>query len=250
LLLKFERHSSLDKFTKEIKKEKNVVSWGRVYGKYDLYVNSVFKNEKELGDFISKLYSDKEPISDYFVVKPYFAELYPLKFFNHKEKKDWTFIGINNGKIKLDENDKKLLKILSKNGRARIIDIASELKISSELVLYKLKKFKKEGILLGSRIIFDMKVLGYYFSEIMINLQNLSQKNIEKIKRFARNSKHTNSLIISLTKPNCIIQLFHKEDSELRKTIEELKKTFPEDKIDIEIILIDADEEIRTLPFL
>src|SRR3989344_1153111 len=51
LLLKFERHSSVNKFMKEIRNNKNVVSWGRVYGKYDLYINSVFKNEKELGDF-------------------------------------------------------------------------------------------------------------------------------------------------------------------------------------------------------
>lgn len=252
LFLKFEKPSSIKLFSQKIVKSKNCVSWGTVFNKYDLVVNCVFKDEKELSDYISKLVSDSEnPISDYFVIKPYFAELYPLKFFNHKDREKFSVIESNSKQIKFDNKDMGILKALDKDGRARLVDIASKLNISSELCLYKLRKLYKDKIILGSRIQFDMNKLGYYFSLILLNIRNFSEDNQNKIKQFAKNSKHVNSLIFSLMKPNCIIQLFHKEESELRKSIEEIKELFKDESFEIDVMLINQDEEeINTLPFL
>ncbi len=54
-----------------------------------------------------------------------------------------------------------------------------------------------------------------------------------------------------INKPNCFISLFYKNESELRKTIEELKKLFNEDSIEVDILPVRSEEEeINTLPFL
>jgi DNA-binding Lrp family transcriptional regulator len=145
----------------------------------------------------------------------------------------------------------EILKILSENGRTRLIDIAIKSKISSELTLYRLKKLKSKKIILGNRIQFNMSLLGYFFTLILINFRNFSEKNKEKIRSFVKSSKNTNSLIFNLQKPNCIIQIFHKGVEEVRENIEKIKSMFNEDSIEINVLQIGEDEEkIRPLPFL
>jgi hypothetical protein len=96
-----------------------------------------------------------------------------------------------------------------------------------------------------------MSSLGYFFTIITLNLRNFSEKNKAKMKSFAKDSKNISSLIFNLHRPNCIIQLFHKDEKEIRETIEKLKKLFNEDSIEINVLPIGEDEEkIRPLPFL
>lgn len=251
LLLKFERPSSIKQFISELKDDKNCISYGKIYGKYDLYLNAVFKSEKELGDYIARIDEKENLISHYLILKPYFAELYPLKFFNHKNKETIVYSYKERKTRKFDDKEIEILKILAKNARARIIDIAKKVGLSAELIIYKIKKLKKDGVIVGSRIQFDMSKLNFYFSLLTLNIKNFSKTKQEKIKRFAENSKHVNSLTFLLGKPNCTIQLFHKEESELRKTIEEIKELLKEESFEIEVLLIGDDEhEINPLPFL
>lgn len=250
LLLKFEKPRMSEKFPGKL--NKNCISYGKVYGKYDLYLNCIFKDEKELNEFISRLFENESNfISEYLIIKPQFAEIYPLKFFNHSNNEDYILFSKNNKEAKLDKIDLKILKILSEDGRARLIDIAIKANISSERALYKLKRLRKEKIILGNRIQFNMALLGYFFTIITINFRGFSEKNKEKIKSFVKSSKHTNSLIFNLQKPNCIIQLFHKNEEEVRETITKIKELFKDDSIELDPMSIGEDEGlINPLPFL
>jgi len=252
LLLRFEKPPYKNKFIEGLAKNKNCISWGNVFGKYELYVNCIFKDETEFSKFIGNLISNSQyPLLDSLVIKPFFAEMYPLKLFRHKDRENFLIIDNTNKKIKLDDKDMKILKALNEDGRIRLIDIASKSRISSESALYKLKKLYKEKVVLGSRMQFDMEKLGYSYSIISLNIKNFSEKNKEKIKRFVRQSEFTNSLIFSLMKPNCIIQLFYKEEAELRKVIDQIRKLFSDESVDIDILMLDQEEkEVNSLPFI
>ena len=248
LLLKFDKSSLQKQFIKKINNSKYCISWGYIYGKYDLYMNIIFKNKDEFEKYLSQLLEKKE-ILDYFILDPTFTELYPLKFFNYK-KPEYQFTQTSE-KIKIDNTDLKILKALNQDFRMKLIDIAEKVEISPELTLHRLRKLQKEKIILGSRIQFNSEKLGYHFSMIILNIRNFSETNKNKIKQFARNSKHINTLNFSLTKPNCIIQLFHKEESELRQTIQKIKELFADNIIDLELMLItDETEKVNALPFL
>ncbi|MFA6023333.1 MAG: Lrp/AsnC family transcriptional regulator [Candidatus Pacearchaeota archaeon] len=252
LFLKFEKPKMAEDFSKNLVKDKNCMSYGKVYGEYDLYLNCIFKDEKDFNEFVSKLFENETNfITNHIIIKPQFTELYPLKFFNHLNKEDYLISSESEKETKLDKVDLKILEILSENGRARLIDIAIKSRISSELALYRLKRLKKEKVILGNRIQFNMSKLGYFFTIILINFRNFSEKNKDKIKSFVKTSKNTNSLIFNLHKPNCIIQLFHKDEKEIRESIEKIKELFKEDSIEINVLQIGEDEkEIRPLPFL
>ena len=216
-----------------------------------MFIQGVFKNEEEINKYVFNLIEkNNEIISDYLVIKPYFVELYPLKFLG---KTGGSFVMLEKYEkgINLDEKDKKILKILQDNGRAKLVEIAEETGISAELALYKIKKLQKEKVILGSRIWFDMEKLGYFYSIVVIDLKNFSEKNQKKLKEFAKDSKYVNSIIFSYNKPYCFIQLFHKENIELAKAIEELKEKFKDEAIELDVILLKSEgEEINALPFL
>jgi len=252
LLLKFEKPKMAEEFSKNLNKSRNCMSYGKVYGKYEVYMNCIFKDEQELNNFISKLFENKENfITDYLLINPQFIELYPLKIFEYSNSENYPLISNESRQVKLDKTDMNILKILSKNGREKLINIAIKANISSELALYRLKRLKSEGIILGNRIQFDMAKLGYFFSLILINFRNFSKSNKEKIEAFVKKSKNINSLIFNLQKPNCILQIFHKEEKEVRVKVDEIKKLFNEESIDIEILPLGEEEvEIRPLPFL
>ena len=208
--------------------------------------NAIFKNNQEVEKFISTLVENNK-LENYQIIDPYFAELYPLKFLDNKEKENYQLKN-NEEKIILDELDLKILKELSKNGRIKLLDLSVKLNTNNTTVLYRLKKLKENKIILGNRIAFNTKQLGYNYTAILINFKTKDAK--EKIKQFARSSKNTNSLILQLNKPNAIIQFFYKEEQELRKEITKLKKTLEEEKIETETIHTTEEEHINTTPFI
>ena len=249
LFIKFERSKDIDTFYHKKERDPHCISKGNAYGKYDIYLNLIFKDENELQDYIFKLINGKESIIDYLIIRPHYAELYPLKMLNN-QKIETYLIFHSSEKQKLDNKEIEILKLIENDGRTKLIDIAKKANISGELALYKLKQLYKKKIIIGQRIQFNMERLGYYFSLLLINLKNLSKENQIKIQRFCHRSQYINSLIFSLMKPNCIIQVFHKAESELRKTIEDLKELLKNESIDLEILFINDEDKINTLPFL
>ncbi|MBM3200011.1 Lrp/AsnC family transcriptional regulator [Candidatus Woesearchaeota archaeon] len=252
LLLRFNKPNQMQIFLEEHKKDRNWISRGKVLAKYDMFMHLLFNDEKERNEYLSDmLQTHNEYIADCLILSPYFGALYPIKFLGSNKGGDYILTEYGQGVVELDEKDKSILKALAKDARAKIIDIAKEIGISAELVLYRLRKLKKEGILLGSRIQFDMDKLGYFYASLLINIKNFSLKNQNKLKTFAKNAPYVTSIAFMVNKPNCFISLFYKNENELRKTIEELKKLFNGDSIEMDIFFVKSEEEeINTLPFL
>lgn len=250
-LIKFTKPSYIKEFHKKLEKDSFWISKGLVHNKYDLFIQGIFKEEKEINEYffnVTKEYS--ESIEEILIIKPFYNEMYPLKFLGDKSGNNIVIIGGLSGEVKLDEKDKKIMKALGEDGRIKLIDLAKKAGISAELALYKIRRLKKEKIIVGSRIMFDMNKLGYNYSLLQINLKNFSIENQNKLKEFADNNKHVNSITFSLAKPNCFIQLFHKEQSVIKKTIDELKNLFINENISIDVILLNNEgEEVNPLPF-
>jgi len=252
LIIKFEKLSSLPKFTKELEKSKNMISFGKVYGKYDLYITAIFKNEIEFSEFLSALLgATGHLINDYIFIKPFFGKVYPLRFLGSNETGDYPMIRDNISKtIELDEKDRKILKMLSDDARIKLVDMASKINTSGEVVLHRIKRLKKQGIILGPRTHFNMKKMGYFFTVIFIDIKNFSKVNQDKLKDFANKTKNVDSIVFSHSRPNCFMQIFHKDEETLRKTINDLKELFVNSQISVEPLLIeDQENEANMLPF-
>lgn len=245
ILLRFKNKTSKATFIKTLSSNKNCISWGKVYSKYDLIALFIFKDEKDFNRYIESLRN----LENYQIIRPIYSTLYPLKFLKNYKPEEIKVIEEYDEKIRnLDNKEKEILKILQTDNRTKLVDIASKTKISSELAIYKLRKLQKDKIIIGSRIQFNMDKLEYYFTLIFIET-DLSVNTKDKIRNYCKKSKHINSLIIQNNKPQYIVQLFHKTEEELRETIDELRKLL--ELATLEIIPIGEDEpEVNTLPFI
>src|SRR3990167_4933870 len=211
LLLKFTKPIYARSFFSKGRKDKNLFDLAQISNKYNIGMEIFFRDEKEFREYLNKLLNEqKDKVSDYFIFGPYYSKLWPLKFLKGEKEQGVDFT-TESKEVSLDKQEIKILKMLADDGRERIVEIADKLKISPELALYKIKKLHERKIVLSSAIIFDMKKLGYYLSSILINIQNFSKENEKKIKDFAEKSETARSIVLSTLKPNCFIQLFHKE---------------------------------------
>lgn len=252
IFLKFQKKLSEKEAKNKTHEGKNCQSWGRVYGNYDMYMTAIFKTQKELNSYLTSLMDNKEnPLSSYLVIDPYFNELYPLKFIGGKTGESYLAVGHSDIKYKPDKTDLRILKTLEENGRSKIVDIAEKAGISAELALHRLKKLRKEKVILGSRVVFDIEKLGYYYTAVTFHIPNFSEEKQDKIKKFVKNSSFISSLIFTLHKPNCLINIVHKNEKELRKIIENMRDIIDE-PAEIETIPLghEEDEKINTLPYL
>ncbi|MDP1695131.1 MAG: Lrp/AsnC family transcriptional regulator [Candidatus Woesearchaeota archaeon] len=229
---------------------KNTLSVGDVVSSFDIFVNFICENKNEFDSiFSSFLEKHKEEIQSYEIFNTTYAEFFPLKAFGN-QKNEISYKAVEpKQKIDLDKKEIDILKELEKNGRSKIIDIASKIGISGELALYKLKQLRKKEVILGNRIQFDMQKLGFYFSILRLKVKNLDQILKEKIRHFCKTKKYTNALIFSISDYNVLIQLFYQNEDELRKAINELNEEFREYITQDSLILIENEMTARTIPF-
>ena len=237
-----------ENFINKLKGMKNVISFGDIITNYDFFVTMVAKDLEEFQEIYYNLLSEfKDDIeySDYFIITN--GLLFPLKMFGKYKDENYNLIG-KNEKARIDDDEIKILKTLEKNSRIRIVELAKEVKLSPELILYKLKQLKKKGIILGSRIQFNMKKLGFYFAVIRLKFIVLNKKETSKIIEYSKLHKHINSVSFGISDYNCMIQIFYQNEDELRNSILDIKNELKGSITKFEVIHIGEDEFIKTLP--
>jgi len=81
----------------------------------------------------------------------------------------------------IDATDRRILKILQENGKAKIKDIAEELKITNTPVFDRIKRLEKNGYIKGYTTIVDSKLLGFsLISFCTVSLENHTTENIQQ----------------------------------------------------------------------
>lgn len=65
------------------------------------------------------------------------------------------------GKTQFDSTDRKILKYLIKNARMPFLEIARECNISGAAVHQRIKKLDEAGLILGSRLMIEPRMLGF-----------------------------------------------------------------------------------------
>ena len=89
-------------------------------------------------------------------------------------------------KINLDAIDRKILRFLVKNARMPFLEIARECGISGAAIHHRIRKLDDSGVILGSRLIVDPKMMGFAVcAHISITLKDpqLLTKTVEELKK-------------------------------------------------------------------
>lgn len=90
---------------------------------------------------------------------------------------------------KLDKTDLKLLFELDKNSKIAVTSLAKKLKISREIVKYRIKKLTSDGVIKSFTAMINPAKFGYIIYKTYLKLQNLDDEKEKSLLDFLRNHK-------------------------------------------------------------
>ncbi len=90
--------------------------------------------------------------------------------------------------VKLDKKDRQILYELDRNARQPLSKIAKKVSLSRESILYRLKRYHKEGIIRNYLTIINTSRLGYTHHKVYVKLHNITnEEEKEMIDSLIRN---------------------------------------------------------------
>ncbi|MBI4453122.1 AsnC family transcriptional regulator [Candidatus Woesearchaeota archaeon] len=114
-------------------------------------------------------------------------------------------------KIKLDLNDKKILKELDLNSRQSNTAIAKATRLSKNIVNYRIKRMEDEGIIEGYTTTFDYSKLGYLLVRVYFDFYETDQKKEDELINFLINDQKTSRISRASGKWDVIASFFVKD---------------------------------------
>jgi DNA-binding Lrp family transcriptional regulator len=162
---------------------------------------------------------------------------FPLKCIGRKEE---TLLNSKKQikKVKIDDKDLLILKKLANDARVNVIDIAKEIKISSDSVIYRIKNLTKNNIILGYGISINETFLGLEKYKLIIKLNDIDDKTWKQLLTFLESHKATQYIKRTVGQWDLSITLLAKSQDDLRKIIIDIKNNLRDALNEYKIILL------------
>lgn len=126
---------------------------------------------------------------------------------------------------KYDDIDHKILRTVTENGQASIVELAKKIKMTSKAALYRLRRLENKSIILGYNALIDTNKLGYSFYKIDFYLSDIL--NLKRMFEFAKQYKNIVYRMRTIGGPDFEIEVMVKNVFEMKELINEIRKNFP-----------------------
>jgi Lrp/AsnC family transcriptional regulator, leucine-responsive regulatory protein len=198
--------------------------WDKIINKYRKYIN-------------------KHSVEFYTHIRQY-PKSYIIK---QKNSERGTLVGASKEMAQIVKLDKQLLKVLSNNGRMALLEIATKLKTSPQVIRNHIKKLEKNKVILGYRALIDVSFLGYRYYKAFINL--LNTERMQELQQFCL--QHPNILNVNRTMGgrDFEIELQTKSFDEFDSIMNEIRKQFAGTIDDYEFVIARKEKKMVYFPF-
>src|SRR3989344_4581282 len=130
--------------------------------------------------------------------------------------------------VKIDNLDRKILIAIRNDARKPLIKISKQVSQSSKVVAYRIKKMERNKIIECYRTYLDYNKMGYLWYKIFININKISLRRLEKLKRYTGSKPIVKAIIEefgSLADLN--VEVVVSSEKQLLDFIHEMKIKFP-----------------------
>lgn len=129
----------------------------------------------------------------------------------------------------IDNLDKKILKLLNADSRMPFVEVARQCKVSGAAIHQRVQKMQEAGLIKGSSLVMNHKVMGYLtcaFIGIQVNLTSTSTHDevFQKIRKIPEivECHHISG------KYSLLVKLFTRNNEHLKQIIVEQIQSIPE----------------------
>jgi len=149
---------------------------------------------------------------------------YLLDEFDKVDREKYEITG-GGKRVKFDDLDFKILKILSENARISVTEIANLLNTTSTVANYRIKKLIKKDVIQGFRVNLDISKLGYKWIKVDIDLRDYTKR--EHIISYIKLNPHLIIVDESAGVTDLEFEFHLKNLNQLHEIMEDIKSKFP-----------------------
>lgn len=208
------------------------VAWiGNLEGNYDIAFILYVKNQIELQSLIEELYSKfMKYIMRKTISVNLYAEFFTRDYLVNKER--LIAIGASyksyEKSISLNKIDSQICSYLGENARITSVELAEKIGISPDAILQRIKKLRKEEIILGYNIVLNQDKMHQLHYKILLHLNNLSKEKEQKLLSFSRVNNRVIAIIKTLAEWDYEIDLEVEDVNQVKKFTMDLTNHFSE----------------------
>jgi len=232
-LTPYKIYLKIESFTKEKEKElfkliKTLPTYwaARVSGKWDVIVGLLVHNTQELSTITTKLqlHLGKDIITktiSVIIQAPHYYRTYL-----GEDKQPTVKYWLESTSVSIDATDKKILRVISRNARTPIIELAKKTGINVKTCMNHLKQLQKKGIIYDYRLALNLEAIGYRFFKCFITL-NTDKKQLQSFYQYCLNDKNITHVIQCVGEWDIEPEFEIESEKAFLKKLEEMREQFP-----------------------
>ena len=251
LYFKFQNASLEDekRIIEYFSKQKNIIWIASLRGKWDLAISALARNNFEFGSILKEFMNKYSKfILEKDILLTEYSPLYSRDYLSGKKNKEFLY-GIPSKTYELDEEESLILKGLSTNARINIIDLAEKIKLSRDIINYRLKKLLKDGIIVQFSIYPNLKNIGVNHYKIIFRTINFDEKAEKELKHYVASHKKATQLLKLIGSWDIEIEFETESEDELHAILTEIRQKFSRVIRDFDIIRITNNYKFDFFPF-
>lgn len=230
-------------------KDNNSIWIAQIRGRWDLSVSILAKSNFEFGKILSKFMNQFSGfIFEKDVLLTEYSPIYAREYLAETKASEFIY-GEHLSFYELDSTDKKILKELATNARINIVDLAEKIKLTRDVINYRLKKLIQEKIIHQYRCYLNLHELGINHYKIIFRTKNFDEQSEKQFKSYVVQHKKATQFLKLIGSWDLEIEFETENEDELYRILAEIRKRFSNIIRDFDIIRITETFKYNYFPF-
>ncbi len=147
--------------------------------------------------------------------------------------------------LKLDKLDQDILKVLTKNGKSSVVEIARKFNQSSQNIINRIRKLEKHKVITKYSLNIDYKKIGFIFCKTFIYLQNLSEERLKELYNYCANQPNIFALATTLGAWDLELEFEVENFEQMREIMDDIRIKFSDIVKSYESVIITKQTSAR-----
>jgi DNA-binding Lrp family transcriptional regulator len=232
------------------KGHKNVVWFISTAGRWDLEVLFVARNfihfnqmlKDVYGHFPGKLHNNVTSVS----ISNFH---HPRGYLINEKTQTQISYGGEPAKVKIDEVDKKIIRMINQDARLTNSEIGLELGLNYKTIQARIRRMEGTGIIRAYRTWIDFSKIGYTYYKSLVKLRKLTTRDERKILTFCRQNPNVIYLLTCAWPWDMEIEVECRSEREFLDIMRSFRELMSDLIIDYETLTAHAEHKLDYYPF-
>jgi Lrp/AsnC family leucine-responsive transcriptional regulator len=226
---------------------KNIVWVGHLRGRWDVAVSVLARSNYEFSQILGEFL---ELFAKFVLEKDVLLTEYSPIYKEEQEGKEEVFTyGIPTAAVAIDEVDNVILLTLSLNARASIVDLMKKTGFSRDVLTYRIKQMRKNGLIIGFSAYPDLEKWGKQLYKIILRMKNFSSKDEARLREYCKQKPKVTQMLKVVGSWDVEIEVECSSEAEYYSILNDIRTEFSNVIREFETLRVDKTLKYDFYPF-